>query len=808
MSTLWQDIRYALRMLVRNSRFSMIVVMLMAIGIGVNTTVFTLLNAYLFRSSPYEEGERIVLVAGRTQRGPSWSVSYPDFLDWCRQAKSFDTPSYCRLRYQTVSVTTSDPPERCSAGFVSGSFLRIFPTEAFMGRLLSGADDDPSADPVVVISHAFWQRRFGSDPNAIGRSITLGDRSHTIIGVTLPRFQFPPYGGWARTDLWLPADPIASGDSRGGGGSLYAVGRLKAGVNVAQAQAEMETICAHLAAEYPASNAGRSATVAHFRDYMATGQEQVPVVVMGTVLMVFLITCANVSGLLFARGVVREREMALRSALGAARLRLVRLILLENTIPALLGGGLGVLGASWAVVLLARTDTFQATQIPAGFFRLDGRVIGFALALSVLAVPLSGLLPAIGCSGARLARTLAAGSRNVLGCRSRNATHTGLLSTQVALTILLLVAAGLMMRSLVNAVTMDLGFNSKNVLAMDVELDKQNYGGRDEQLSFYRQLLDRLRAIPGVERAALDRRLGMRAPFHAEGNPVSEPGQVPTADYKVVSEGNFKTRQIPLWRGRYFDERDDISSAPVAVVDQRLAQRHWPNTDPIGKHIQLGETPDPNAPGIEIVGVVGNVRRDASGEDPRVQVYRPFLQQPQRRSSILIRTRSDPKAYVAAMKDAVYQIDRGSLLCDARTKEEVLWYWAFNHRVIGSLLSVFAGIALFLSAAGIYAITRYSVSRRTQELGIRIALGANRNDLLRLVLRKAFMPVLIGIAIGLAATIAVARMLSSLLFQLSPWDPATYAAVSLLLIGVTLLASYLPARRAMKVDPMEASRYE
>ncbi|MFC1633704.1 ABC transporter permease [Planctomycetota bacterium] len=808
MAVLWQDICYGFRMLMRNPGFSFVVVVLVAVGIGVNTTVFSLLNAYLFRPPPYERPDRIVIVRGRDNEGRSRAVGYVDYLDWHRRVKSFDQLSYCGFRHQSVSVTTAKPPERCSAGFVSGSFFTVFPARPFVGRLLSEEDDDPSAVPAVVISHAFWQRHFGADPSAVGRSIILRDRSHTIVGVTRPGFQFPPYGGWAKTDVWVPANAIMGGQGRGNRNSLYALGRLKAGVNIQQAQVEMETICAHLAEEYPASNAGMSATVMRLQDYMTSGKGHVPTIVMGTVLTVFLVACANAAGLLFARGVTREREMALRSALGAARLRLMRLMLLENVVLALLGGCLGVLGATWAIELLARTEAFLATRIPAGFLRLDGRVLGFALALSILAVPLFGLLSSVSCSRVSLAHTLAAGGRNVLGSRGRNVAHGGLLGAQVALTIALLVAAGLMMRSLVNVVTADPGFNAKNVLLMNLELSSEKYAGRESRLSFYRQLLDQLRAIPAVEKAGLDGGGVHGASLYVEGEPVPPPGQTVRADYKIISPGYFETMEIPLLRGRYLDQRDDTGSAPVAIVNETLVRRYWPEGDPIGKRLHASKTPDANAPWIEIVGVVGDVKNGDVEENPPMQVYRPLFQQARGAASILIRTKSDPKGFIAAVRDAVYQIDREQLVCDARTLEEVVWWRSVNHRQITSLLTVFAGIALSLSAAGIYAITRYSVSRRTQEFGIRMALGADRNDVLKLVLRRALVPVLIGTCAGLVGTIAVARVLSSLLYQLSPWDPATYAAVSLLLVGVALLASYIPARRAAKIDPMVALRYE
>jgi putative ABC transport system permease protein len=806
MATLWQDLRYALRMLVRNPGFSLVVMALVAVGVGVNTTVFTMLNAYLFRPLPYERPDEIVIIQGRDREGHVYAASYSDYRDWRQQATSFEELSCYSICDQPVTVTAVNPPDRCCVAFVSGNFFRLLAAQPAIGRLLSPEDDLASAAPAVVISHAFWQKYFGGDPDAVGRSILLNGVSRTIVGVTGPAFQFPPHGGWARTEVWVAADPVMRAAERENPGWYFALGRLRRGVNIQQAKAEMEAVCAHLVAQDP-SRKFPSADTMRLHDWMMGDDRQVFPILMGTVLMVFLTACANVAGLMFARGVAREREMALRSALGAGRLRLIRLMLVENGVLALLGGGLGVLGATWATELLARTETFVATRIPAGFFRPDWRVLGFALALSILAVLIFGLLPSIGCSGVRLARTLAAGGRSVLGSRGRDAAHSSLLGAQVAITIVLLVAAALMMRSLVNMAD-NLGFNPRNILLMDFELSGSKYARPEAALSFYTQLLDQLRAIPGVGKASLEGGQDGTA-LCVEGEPSPLPGRAIQVDCRIVSPGYFETMQIPLLRGRCFDERDYSGAGPVGIVDQTLAERYWPNGNPIGRRIQLGKTPDPNLAWIEIVGVVGHIKGETVDEDSRMQVYRPLFQEaPRRWGSILIRTTSDPKGFIAAVKNAVYQIDREQLACDAKTMEEVLWWRFVACRVITSFLSVFAGIALALSAAGIYAVTRYSLSRRTQEFGIRMALGADRNDVLALALRKGLLPVLIGACVGLAGAVVTARVLRSLLYQLSPWDPLTYGVVSLLLIAVALLACYLPARKAAKIDPMAALRYE
>ncbi len=813
MGTLWQDIKYGVRVLARNPGFSLIVVALVAVGVGASTTVFSILNPLLIRPLAYEEPDRIVCVQPRNKEGDDRNVSYPDYLDWRREAMSFDELSCYAFRDRPVSFAAHEPPEECCVGFVSDNFFRIFPVRPVVGRFFSPADDRPSAAPVAVISHTLWRRHLGADPDVIGRFIFVDDLGYNIIGVLPPAFRFFPYAVEESADVWVAMARTMAESSRGDR-SRAVLGRLKAGRSIQEAQAEMDTLCARLAAEYPASNAGMSATITRLHDFMRRliGQAlgQGTSVLMGTVLLVFLVACANAAGLMFARGVTREREMALRSALGGTRLRLMRLVLAENVVLAVLGGGLGVLGAAWIIQLLMETGLLPSERFPVGFFHPDWRVLGFALVLSFLTVPLCGLIPSICCSGVGLARMLAAGGRSVLGSRGRNAAHTGLLAAQVALTIVLLTAAGLMIRSLLNVVTADRGFNSENVLVMNLRLVGDRYAGDESKFAFHRQLLDQLGATPGVERAGLTWPLltGWSWYFYAEGEPVSLPDEEGAlATYKAVSPGYFETMGIRLLRGRFFDERDYRGSQPVVIVDETLAKRCWPGGNAIGRRIQYARNPDPNLPWYEIVGVVAHVRNEVEA-DARMQVYKALFQGDSARVSIVLRTRSDPTDLVAAVKNAVGRIDRRQLVWGARTLKDEFWYRSLVRRFVTSLLIAFAGIGLLLSAAGIYAITRYSVSRRTQELGIRMALGANANDVLGLVLRKGLMPVLMGTGIGLVGAVATARVLSSLLFDVGPWDPATYATVSLLLSGIALFACYLPARQAARIDPMTALRYD
>jgi predicted permease len=801
MTSLWSDIRYGWRMLVARPGFSLAVIMLVAIGVGGNTTVFSLLNAFLIRPLPYRDSGRIVVLQGRNKEGEGKNVSYPDYVDWRRQTTRFEEMACYQLDTAAVRVTEAEAPEQCTLWMVSSSFFHLLGTKPSLGRFFSGQEDSPAGTPVVVISHAFWRRHFGADPGALGKSILVRDVPCAIIGVTEAGFRFPPHGG-EPADVWVAAGRTESGEPRGSA-SQHALGRLRAGVSVPQAQDEMDVICARLAAQYPAANAGYSVRVQPLQDCLTKDKTQPLVMMVGAVGLVFLVACANVAGLLFARAVTREREMAVRAALGADRLRLVRLMLVENSTLALLGGGLGVWGAHGVLRLLTRTDMIASMKLPAGFFELDGRVLGFALLVSMLAVPVFGLLPSLWGSGLHLTRALSTSGRSVLGSRGRNAAHAGLLAAQVSLTLVLLVCAGLMIRSLANVLTADPGFNPKNVLTMSVELG--------EGPARHQQLLDQLRVIPGVKQAALARPLFSEWIWYvyAEGQPVPLPDQAAQATYKAVSPGYFEAMGIRLLQGRTFNEQDRGVSQPVAVVDETLARRYWPNGDALGKRLQYGKGPNPNSRWFEIIGVVGHVKNEGlETDDHRMQVYYSLFHMVPTTASIVVRTQGDPIGFVAAVKDTVYQVAGQRLISDTRTLDEILREYTSSRRLVTWLLAAFAGTALFLSSVGIYAVTRYMASRRIQEFGIRMALGASRKDVLKLMLRKGLIPVLVGTGVGLAGTLAASRVLSTFLFGLSPWDPATYLAVSLLLVGVALPASYLPARRATKVHPMVALRYE
>jgi putative ABC transport system permease protein len=800
MATLWQDVRYGFRRLARNPGFSLFVVLLMAVGVGGSTTVFSIVNAFLLRPLPYHEPNRITFLRQRTLQGRNVGVSYLNYLDWRQQARSFDDLGCYFFNSFPVNVPGADLPEMCSLGVVSSSFFHVLGVAPCRGRLFAEEDDRSSPNPVAAISYAFWQRHFGADPNVIGRTVVSGNNAVTVIGVMPPGFRYPAYGR-ASTDVWVPVGLVAGSlQDRASSPDLYVLGRLKRGVSLAQAQAEMDAISAHLAAQYPSADGNSRAQVVALHAEMVKGRERAFLLMLGAVVLVFLVACVNAAGLLVARGVVREREMAVCSALGAGRLRLMWQMTVENTLLAGVGGLLGVWAAAGAVRLLAHTGMVASLQLPPDFLRLELRVLGFAVAATVLAIPLFGLLPSLLCSRIALTRVLGSEGRGILGARGRSAVYGGLVGTEAALTMVLLVVAGLLARSFVNVATADLGFDRQRVLTMSVILS--NDAQRQE-------LLERVRAMPDVEKAALTFPLftGWQWYVCVEGEPV-----VPTAEenaiYKVVSPGYFETMGIRLLQGRTFDEQDRADARLVAIVDETLAKRHWPRGDAVGKRIHYGRRPDPNSPGLEIVGVVAHVRNEGVEGGTAVEVYRPLLQRPTSSFALVLRAKGDPAFLIAPVKDVVRRIERRYPITEVQTLDQIQGSHTVTRRLITSLAAVFAGVALFLSTVGIYAVTRYSVARRTQEFGVRLALGADGKDVFRLVLGKGLLPVVTGAGVGLAGTVVVARLLSSLLFRLSPWDPLTYAAGPLVLIAAALLASYLPARRAARIDPMVALRCE
>jgi predicted permease len=823
METLWQDARYAGRMLGKNPGFIAVVVVTLALGIGANATIFSLVNALLLRPLPAERPEEIVAVYTSDFSGPRYGASsYPDYLDFREKNDALEGLVAYTLRPLNLAVRGTN--ERIFAELVSGNYFSLLGIRPALGRgFLPEEDRTPGRHPVVVLSHGLWTRRFGADASLVGRLITLNGEAFTVVGVAPEG-----YGGMIRglgVEAWVPTmmEPKLQPNSRDiverSNRGFLLLGRLKTGATVEQAQARFNVIARQLHQAFPQAwtdvrDQRRAVTV--LPEYQARifpgargpvlGFLALLMVVAGLVL---LVACANVANLLLSRAAARRREMAIRLSLGAGRGRLIRQLLTESILLALVAGSAGTLLALWG------TDLLTAFQPPVPIpvqlsLSLDGRVLAFALLLSLLTGVLFGLAPALGASRPDLVQSLkddASGS----GGASRSRLRRAFVVAQVSLSLLLLIGSGLFLRSLRNASTLDPGFDAENLLLLSMDLEPQGYT-RETGPAFYQRLLERARAVPGVEAATLATELPLglgasRMGLTIEGY-TRQPGEDAEVHGAFVGPGYFETLRIPLLRGRGFTDQDRQSAPGVAAVNEAFAQRYWPGQDALGKRLQLGVGVTPEDPAWEVVGVVKTGKYVTLGEEPRPFFYMPVLQVYRPSATLLVRAAGGPARALPAVRTAVQELDRSLPLFDVKTMEQHLGTTLLPARLAGAVLGLFGGVALLLAAVGIYGVMAYAVAQRTREIGIRMALGARPADVLRLVIAQGMGLTLVGMAIGLAAAFGVTRFLASLLYGLSPTDPVTFLGVSLLLAGAAFLACYLPARRAMRVDPAIALRYE
>jgi putative ABC transport system permease protein len=807
MQTFLQDLRYGVRVLVKRPGYAAVAVVALALGIGVNTTIFSVVNALLMKPLPFNDLDRIVAV---WERMPSQGVDRNEtapanFADWRAESRSFEQMGV--YTGWAANLTGVDTPERVQGYRVTAGLFDALGVRPLYGRNFTAAEEERGKDAVAILGHSFWRRRFGGDPSIVGRTIQLNGVAREVVGVMPPELNFPRGG-----EVFAPLALTPQQAANRGAHYLLTVARLKPGVTLAQAQAEMDGIAARLAEKYPNTNTGRGVvvntllgdTVLHYRPAL--------LVLMAAVGFVLLIACANVANLLLARAAGRQKELAVRAALGASRLRVVRQLLTESLILSVVGGGCGVLIAFWASDLIRSSIPAEFVSFIPGWARIgvDARALGFTLGLSVLTGLLFGLAPALQASRPDLNATLKEGGKAsgaVGGQRLRGA----LIVAEVALSFVLLIGTGLMVKSFLGLVTADPGFDSEGVLAMELALPAAKYNDAARRADFYRQLVARLEAVPGVEAAGVVNHLPLggsnsSTSFLLEGQPEPPPGRENEARYRVCSPRYFETLGMRLAAGRAFTEQDAANAPPVVIVNRTLARRYWPGEDPLGKRIR--ETGDPaRNPWMQVVGVVGDVKHEMN-QEVTPEFYVPHAQRPAGEMNLVVRTKGEPVALAATVRNEVLVLDKDQPVYRTRPMTQVRAESLMLQRFAAVALGVFALIALALAGVGLYGVMSYTVSQRTHEIGVRMALGARGADVLRLVVGQGMKLALIGLGIGLAGSLALTRAIAGLLYGVSATDPATFTLIALVLAGVALLACYVPARRATKVDPMVALRCE
>ncbi|MEK6283283.1 MAG: ABC transporter permease [Acidobacteriota bacterium] len=801
MESLLQDLRYRLRTLRKNPGFTFAAVLTLALGIGANTAIFSLANSIVFRPLPYQEPERLVLLAYAFNE-----VSPANFLDWRAQNQSFE--SVAALTYWIANLTGSDEPERLDGYAVSPSLFPMLGVKPIQGRSFLPEEEEEGKDNVVMVSAGFWQRRLGSDPNSVGKTLTINGKTRTVVGIMPADFQFYDSG----IDIWIPLSFSAKDKEARRMAFLTAVGRLKPGVSLDMAQSDMTGVAGRLEQLYPQTNANVGIKLIPLHQYIVGSIRPAILMLLGAVSFVLLIACGNVANLLLARATSRQKEIGIRLALGAKRLRLIRQLLTESILLSLLGGLLGLALAWWGVYVFANSISQpNAPFIPRlTEIRVDNTVLFFTLGISLLTGILFGLTPALQLSKPELVETLKDGNKGASGGTKGRRLRNVLVVAEVALSLVLLCGAGLMIRSFMQLLKVDLGFNQENLLVMNLSLNPAKYQKQDQMAAFNQQALERIRALPGVQSATLTTTLPLTGQdasgaFLIEGRPEPAPNEPLVVKIRTTDYDYFRTLGIPLKKGRYFTAKDDEKGAGVAIINESTAKRFWPNEEPLGKRIKLA---GPNSPLAEIVGVVGNVRHSTLRAQPNPELYFPLQQNPQRGLMLVVRTNLDPASFSSTVRNQIFGVDKNQPVSNIRTMKQLVYNSSYLNRLAMVLLGIFAGVALILAAIGLYSLISYSVTQRTHEIGVRMALGAKSRDIFKMIVREGLVLTLIGIGIGLAAAFALTRLMSTLLFGVSASDPVSFVAVSLLMVTVAFVASYLPARSATRVNPVVALRYE
>jgi putative ABC transport system permease protein len=809
MDALLQDLRYALRTLLRSPGFTLVAVLTLALGIGANTAIFSVVNAVLLRPLPYPDPDRLVMLWGTYPEFGQTTTSLPDFRDWREQSTAFGELAGHVPTTSNLAIAEGEPG-RVRRAIVTANFFRTLGVQPLLGRFFlpeeeqGGGESYAVGEQVAVISHGLWHSRFAGEPAVLGTEIRLHGRPFTIVGVAPQDFRF----GETR-DVWTPLNLAADAGRRSE--FVEVVGRLRSDATLEQARAEMLSINRRLAEEYPETNATIGVEVVPLHEQVIGGMRPALLAFMGAVGLVLLIACANVANLMLTRAAACERELAIRAALGAGRARLARQLLTESTVLALAGAGLGLLLAAAGIEALRHT---QAELIPRfGEVTIDPRVLGFTFALAVGSGLLFGLAPAVRVGGRALSGVLRGGGRGLIGGDGVRRLRGALVLGEVALALMLLVGAGLLIRSFERLQQVDTGFEPRGVLSVQVALPVLQYPEPEQRVAFWHRVLESVATAPGVESAALGSNFPLSRgagywSFEIEGRPPSEPGSMQDAQPFTVTPGYFRTLRIPLLEGRAFEEQDHADAPRVAIVNRTVVERFFGGASPIGHRVTFGDPENPETEWWTVVGVAADTRIEGMREAPYSQIYRPSAQVGGTSMAVLLRSAGDPLQLANTVRHAVRALDPTLPVFDVKTMEQYVAEAVAQPRIGTTLLSVFAAIALLLAAIGIYGLISYTVAQRTQEIGVRMALGAQPAEVLRLVVRQGMGPVLAGTGVGLFGAWAASRLIGSLLYETSATDPPTFIGVALFLAAVGLAAAYLPARRATRVDPIIALRSE
>ena len=807
MNNLLQDLRYAVRTLLNKPGFALIAVMTLALGTGASTAIFTFVDAALLRGLPYKSPERLYHLFESTPQKEfaQREFSYPDYQDYQQNEVLEGVGAYTG---GGAIWSGRGEPERLAAPAASANFFQVLGVQPVIGRSFMPHEDKPGSQRVAMLTYGMWQRRFGGDPNILGQSLTLNGDDYTVIGVLPPSFQFAFRAG----DLWRIYQPNQQQQERRSLHGTNLIGRLKPGVTAEQAQRELSVIASRIEHDHNTSHAGTGLKFVPLQEQVVGQVKPILLVLLGAVGFVLLIACANVASLLLTRSLGRQKEVAIRAALGASRWRVMRQLLTESVLLSLVGGVVGLLIAYWGVhALVAVLPDAQLNALPfLKSLNLDSRMLAFSFGLSLVTGMVFGLAPALQSSRPDLNEVLKEGGRNTAagaGQRLRSA----LVMTEIALAVVLLVGAGLMMKSLLRLLQSNIGFNPENVLTMSVVLPAAKYTDNNRQIAFYDQLQERVQALPGVTGAGtvniLPLQGGNTTRFNIEGDPIPPPGQETEANIRIVNETYFQTLGIPITAGRAFDARDKPNAPTVVMINKTAADRLFAGRDPIGRRLVY---PSVQAPPVQIVGVVGDVKIGGLDDAIRPVLYYPFRQNNGLGTSLVVRTTADPNALAGAIRDAMHGLEPDVAIFNVNPMTELIGNSpaAFMRRFPALLIGIFAGVALLLASIGIYGVVSYSVSQQTHHIGVRMALGAQAADILRMVLKQGLTLAVVGIAVGVVAALGLMRLLRSLLFEVQTTDAATFGFVIGTLFVVALLACYLPARRATRVDPLVALRYE